>query len=117
MFLPKGKNVSAKHILVKFENICFANLKIEGEKMNICFLIGKIVSNIEFRFIIKNKNKAISEFTIKTLDNNIIEIYGYDEIADNCYSRLKNGDNVLVYGSLRSSGKLELKSMQFIDKN
>ena len=81
--------------------------------MNICFLIGKIISDIEFEFIIKSKNKAISKFKLKTIDNNIIEIYGYDEIADNCYIKLQKGDNIIINGEIRSNGKIEIK---LIDK-
>ena len=50
--------------------------------MNLCILLGKIISDIEFKFIINSKNKSIVEFKIETLDNNIIKVYGYNEIAD-----------------------------------
>ncbi len=79
--------------------------------MNECFLIGKIVSDIKYNFIIKSKNKAVAEFKITTLDNNMIEVYGYNEVADKCYSKLKEGDIILINGEIRSNGKLELKTI------
>ena len=34
--------------------------------MNLCILLGKIISDIEFKFIINSKNKSIVEFKIET---------------------------------------------------
>ena len=82
--------------------------------MNECFLIGKIVSDIKYNFIIKSQNKAVAEFKIKTLDNNMIEVYGYNEVADNCYSKLKEGDVILINGEIRRVGKIELKAIEYL---
>ena len=37
--------------------------------MNEVFLIGKIISDIEFKFIINSKNKAIACFEIETTNS------------------------------------------------
>ena len=61
--------------------------------MNIVIVYGKIVSKIDFKFIYsryktekeynsKYKHTSIVRFKIKLLDNNLIEVYGYDNIAD-----------------------------------
>lgn len=56
--------------------------------MNICFLKGKIISDIEFQFIINNKKYySFSIFKIK-LDNKSITVKGYNETADWCYRNL-----------------------------
>ena len=36
--------------------------------MNICILLGKIVSEIEFKFIINSKNKSIAYFDLELLN-------------------------------------------------
>ena len=71
--------------------------------MNICFLIGKIVSEIEFDFIINNKSNlgekiSIVRFKICLLDNTEINIMGYNKIADWCYKELKVGNIILIKG-------------------
>ena len=48
--------------------------------MNEVFLIGKIISDIEFKFIINSKNKAIACFEIKTADKQSLQlqiVYNY----------------------------------------
>lgn len=51
--------------------------------MNECFLIGKIVSKIEFDFIIYDKNISIVRFELKLKNKSIINTKSYNEIADN----------------------------------
>ena len=60
--------------------------------MNEVFLIGKIISNIEFKFIINSKNKAIACFEIKTADKQIVRIQAYNQLADFTYSKLNEND-------------------------
>ena len=51
--------------------------------MNICFLIGKIVSEIDFKFIVNNKKYySISILQIELNNKSIITVKGYNEIAD-----------------------------------
>lgn len=57
--------------------------------MNEVFLIGKIINDIEFKFIINYKNISIAMFNIKTSDKQIIKIKAYNELADYCYSKLE----------------------------
>ncbi len=47
--------------------------------MNLVCILGKIISNIEFKFIIKNKNKAIAIFKVKLLDDTIVTVEAYNE--------------------------------------
>ena len=67
--------------------------------MNLCILIGKIVSNIEFYFVYKSKHIAIIIFYIK-VDNCNIKVKAYDEIADWCYQNLEKNDIVAIEGSI-----------------
>lgn len=66
--------------------------------MNTCFLIGKIVSDIKFDFMIYSKYTSIVQFYIKDKRKNIIKIVGYDKIADYCYKNVKKNDIVFIEG-------------------
>ena len=77
--------------------------------MNICFLIGKIVSEIDFKFIVNSKKYySISIFQIELNNKSIIKVKGYNEIADFCYRRLLKNDYINLYGELNSKGEIEI---------
>ena len=88
--------------------------------MNICFLIGKIISKIEFDFVIgdnknfKNRKISIVRFDLKLLDKNIVNIIGYNNVADFCYQKLKIGENVFIQGFINNSGEIEIKNIILI---
>ena len=46
--------------------------------MNEVFLTGKIISNVEFKFIINSKNISIAMFNIETDDKQVIKIKAYN---------------------------------------
>lgn len=71
--------------------------------MNEVFLIGKIISNIEFKFIINSKNKAIACFEIKTADKQIVIVQTYNKTADFAYSKLNTNDKVFVNGYIEDN--------------
>ena len=86
--------------------------------MNICFFIGKIISDVKFNFIIskdksfKNcKNTSIAKFDLILANKTIIKVVCYDELADFCYSNLKLEDIVFVSGIINEKFDklLELK--------
>lgn len=77
--------------------------------MNICFLIGKIISEIEFKFIVNSKKYfSISIFKIKLDNKSIITVKGYNEISDFCYKKLIKNNNISLYGELNSKGEIEI---------
>ena len=71
--------------------------------MNEVFLIGKIISDIEFKFIINSKNKAIACFEIKTVDKQIVRIQAYNQLADFAYSKLNTNDKVFINGYIETN--------------
>ena len=71
--------------------------------MNEVFLIGKVISDIEFKFIINSKNKAIASFEIKTADKQIVRIQAYNQLADFVYSKLNTNDKVFVNGYIEDN--------------
>lgn len=76
--------------------------------MNIVYIQGKIINYIEFKFIIRNKNTSVSIFKIQLMNNSIVTIKAYNELADYCYSKLNKEDIILIEGELNS--KLEIIS-------
>lgn len=70
--------------------------------MNICFLLGNVISEPSFDFLYDCKNISISSFSLKTRKGNIVKVLGYDEIADFLYSNLNINDDVFIEGCLTS---------------
>lgn len=82
--------------------------------MNICIVYGKIVSEIEFKFIINvKKYYSIAIFQIELNNKSIVTVKGYNEIADYCYRNLKIGDNIYIQGRLNNMMEIEA---DFIEK-
>jgi single-strand binding family protein len=71
--------------------------------MNEVFFIGKIISNIEFKFIINSKNKAIACFEIETNDKQIVRVEAYNKLADFAYSKLNSNDKVFINGYIETN--------------
>ena len=71
--------------------------------MNEVFLIGKIISDIEFKFIINSKNKAIACFEIETNDKQIVRVQTYNKTADFAYSKLNINDKVFINGYIEAN--------------
>ena len=83
--------------------------------MNKVFLVGKIIEMSDYRFFYNSRehNSKIT-FKIKTLDSNnrkgtIIEISSYDNMADDIYRYLKDGDIISIYGSLIKNMEIEIE--------
>lgn len=80
--------------------------------MNQVFILGKIISNIEFKFMIKNKNKAIAIFKVKLLDDTIVTVEAYNEKADYCYSKLNKNDTIYIQGYINSKMQIIVKDIE-----
>ena len=86
--------------------------------MNICFLMGKIISDVKFDFVIGNnkylKNGKISvvRFKVELLDENVVNIIGYNDIADFCYQKLEKGNIVNILGKLNTKMEIEIKEFE-----
>ena len=81
--------------------------------MNICFFTGKIISTINFKFIVNNnKYYAITIFEIELNNKSVITVKGYNEIADWCYRYLVKGDIISIYGEINSNLEIILLDIQ-----
>ena len=70
------------------------------------FFIGKIISDIDFKFIVNNrKYNSIVIFQIELNNKSIITLKGYNEIADFCYRNLEKNNIIIAVTFLNS--KLE----------
>ena len=79
--------------------------------MNEVFLIGKVVTDIDFKFMINSKNISIATFKIDTINNQIISLKAYNENADCAYSKLKINDYIGIYGYLETDGIVNIKEI------
>ena len=68
--------------------------------MNEVFLTGKIMGNVEFKFIINSKNISIAMFNIEMDDKQVIKMKAYNELADYCYSKLEISQRMFIYGKI-----------------
>ena len=80
--------------------------------MNICFLIGKIVSDVEFKFVLESKNISIVIFKLELSNHSIVTVKAYDEIADLCYQKLIKGDIVGIQGYLNSNMEIMVNEIE-----
>ena len=68
--------------------------------MNIVLVYGKIVSKIEFKFMLSKKHISITVFYIELSNKSIVKIKAYDNMADKCYRQLEKGNNIAIEGKL-----------------
>lgn len=86
--------------------------------MNICFIIGKIISEIKFDFIIENntisKDIVTTRFEILLENGSIIKVKSYGKIAEECFQKYVKSDIVSIYGILNSNGELEIQEIDLV---
>ena len=72
--------------------------------MNEVFIIGKIITEVKFDFILNSKHISVSRFKIMTIyDKQEINITAYDEMADYVYVNIKQGNFVMINGYLKNN--------------
>ena len=82
--------------------------------MNEIFLIGKVVSKTEYKFIINSKKYFSKvEFEIE-LDKQTFKVKGYNNIADFCYRKLKQNQKVFINGRIDSNMIIQVKNIIII---
>ena len=83
--------------------------------MNEVFFIGKIITDIDFKFIVNSKNISIVLFEIELLDKQIVKIKAYNEMADYCYRWFIKNDLVFLNGKIERDGIVLTKGKLFIE--
>lgn len=77
--------------------------------MNLCILLGVIISDIEFKFIVEGKNKSIAYFDMLLLNKSIVKVRAYNEKADYIYKNFKINQSVIIEGKIRDNGIIEYR--------
>ena len=75
------------------------------EDINICFLMGKITSEIEFKFFYNSKKHvSMVEFFMNTYKGNLqVLVRGYDEIADTVYKKFSINNSINLMGFIENN--------------
>lgn len=69
--------------------------------MNICFLFGKINSEIKFDFLLnQDLHISIASCFILSEDGNEIKLIAFDKMADILYSDYELGTHIILEGSI-----------------
>ena len=81
--------------------------------MNEVFIIGKVVGEIDYNFIINNKKKAIAKSIVELSNGSVIEIVGFDKVADFMYNNLRKNIPIFIYGKIIESS-IYIKSIKVL---
>ena len=71
--------------------------------MNEVFLIGKVIEDTEYKFMLKKRKNAKAKIELKLIDETKVEVVAYNEQADYTLQNIKIRNNVSVYGKLQNS--------------
>lgn len=85
--------------------------------MNEVYIIGKIITDIEYKFIINKKQYAIAKFQIKIKNNSIILVKSYNNLADKVLRRFHKNYTILIYGKINSKIEVIAKEISILNKN
>ena len=80
--------------------------------MNLCFIKGKIIEEINFQFLYQKKNISIARTKLELQNGSIITIKGYDEMADWMIQKIKKEDKVIMQGELDTRMEVVVKWMK-----
>ena len=82
--------------------------------MNEVFIIGKVITEVKFDFILNSKHISIARFGVATMcDKQEINVIAYDKMADYIYANLKHEDVVIINGYLEYD-KVILEDIQIL---
>ena len=57
--------------------------------MNEVFLIGKVIEDIEYKFMLKKRKNAKAKIELKLIDETKVEVVAYNEQADYTLQNIK----------------------------
>ena len=79
--------------------------------MNLVYIIGKIVSEIDFKFTYKSNKNAVSVFKCKLDNGSLVKVKAFNNNADFCYINLKKGDIVIIEGTINSNDTVNIRDI------
>ena len=76
--------------------------------INIGYIAGKVLNDIDLKFVydgnrksISRKHTSVTELIIELGNKNIVYAKAYDEVADYIYRKIEKGYTVILYGKIR----------------
>ena len=85
--------------------------------INLCFLSGKVINEIDLKFVYNTKKKSldkkhisIAEIELKLQDGQIVQLHAYNEIADYAFRNIQKGEYITVQGKVKN-GYVEIKQI------
>lgn len=82
-------------------------------RMNLFFCTGRIISEINFKFILQGKRFSAAKYKMRLFDNIIIDVVAYDHTADYSYRKLEKGDFIFCEAFL-SKGKVIIEYIELL---
>ena len=78
--------------------------------INLCFLYGKVINEIDLKFIYNDRNKSLDkkhisivEMELKLLDGQVIKLHAYNEVADDAFKNINKDDFITIQGKIRNN--------------
>lgn len=91
-----------------YKIFAIAKLARKEVNLNIVFLSGQVVNDIDLKFIynrgkktLGRSNISVSVIELELKNRQVIILHAYDDIADFVYRRVKKEDIILIKGSIR----------------
>lgn len=69
--------------------------------MNEVFLMGKVIKEIEYRFMLEKGKNAKAEIKLELLDKTQLKVIAYNEEADYTLQNIRKNDDVFIYGIIK----------------
>lgn len=89
------------------------------KKINLCILSGKVINEIDLKFIYNSQKKnlgkkyiSIAIIMLEIEKKQIVELHGYNEMADYIYRSILKEDKIILEGKLRN----KYVEIEFINK-
>ena len=81
--------------------------------MNEVFLIGRVIREIEYKFMLEKGKNAKAVAYLELLDKTEVRTIAYNENADYALQNIKKNDFVFVYGKMESDTVIVNKILLF----
>ena len=81
--------------------------------MNEVFLIGKVIKEIEYRFMLEKGKNAKAEIMLELLDKTQLKVIAYNENADYAMQYIRKNNIVFIYGIIKKA-KVIVKNIHII---
>ena len=83
----------------RFSNIHILCFK-ENFIVNEVFIMGKVIGEVKYKFILEKHNNAKAVISLELLDKTKIEVIAYNEIADYAFKNLDENELVFINGKI-----------------